>query len=209
MLLPPEEVKKTMMNTRVKNLKKEILSNNWATLSKVTYEYLNSKGVWNKQVRESYDRGDGATILLFDPHRKTVILTSQFRLPTFMNKNESGLLIEAIAGKVDDDSPEDCVIRESEEEAGFHIKKITKIFESYMSPGSVTEILHFFIAEYDQSMKVSEGGGLASEQEDIEVLEIPLDKAFGWIEKGILKDGKTIMLLQHLKLRELLVPEST
>ncbi len=197
------------MNSRIKNLKKETLSDNWAVLSKVTYDYLNNQGIWTKQIRESYDRGDGATILLYDPKRKTVILTSQFRLPTFMNKNESGLMIEAVAGKVDEDSPEGCVIRESEEEVGYKIKSVTKIFEAYMSPGSVTEMIHFFIADYDSSMRVHAGGGLDSEQEDIEVLEVAFEEAMGWIEKGVLKDGKTIMLLQHLKIRELSRPQST
>src|SRR4051812_10001068 len=137
-----------LMNKQVKVLNDEILSDNWYTLRKVTYEYLKKDGSWQKQSREAYDRGNGATILLYNKENKTVILTRQFRLPTFINGNSSGMLIEACAGLLDKDNPEDCIKRETEEETGYKISQVRKIFEAYMSPGSVTEILYFFIAEY-------------------------------------------------------------
>ncbi|MCJ8211925.1 GDP-mannose pyrophosphatase NudK [Mucilaginibacter sp. RS28] len=182
----------------------EILSDNWYTLKKVTYDYLQKDGTWKAQSRESYDRGNGATILLYNTISRTVILTRQFRLPTFLNGNSTGLLIEACAGLLDEDSPEECIRRETEEETGYRISTVEKIFEAYMSPGSVTEILHFFIAEYSHKMKVGEGGGLAHEQEDIEILELAFDTAFGMIASGEITDAKTIMLLQQIRLNGLL-----
>ena len=193
-----------MQNNKAKIQKTEILSDNWYTLKKVTYDYLKKDGSWQTQSREAYDRGNGATILLYNTESKTVILTRQFRLPSFINGNDSGLLIESCAGLLDKDNPEDCIRRETEEETGYKISTIKKIFEAYMSPGSVTEILYFFIAEYSSNMKVNEGGGVVHEQEDIEVLEIKFDKAFHMIETGEIRDGKTIMLLQHLRLENIL-----
>ncbi len=192
------------MNDKVKLLKTEILSNNWYALKKVTYEYLNKDGTWQMQSREAYDRGNGATILLYNKENKTVILTRQFRMPTFINGNETGMLIEACAGLLDKDNPEDCIRRETQEETGYKISEAKKIFEAYMSPGSVTEILYFFIAAYSKSMKINEGGGIEHEQEDIEVLEISFDKAMQMIENGEIKDAKTIMLLQFAKLKNLI-----
>jgi len=133
-----------------------------------------------------------------------VILTRQFRLPTFLNGNPDGMLIEACAGLLDKDDPEECIRRETEEETGYKVSEVKKIFEAYMSPGSVTEILYFFIAEYSRSMKVNEGGGIAQEQEEIEVLEIGLDKAIQMVGSGEIKDGKTIMLLQYIQLQGLI-----
>jgi len=193
-----------MQNNKVKIQKTEILSDNWYTLKKITYDYLKKDGSWQTQSREAYDRGNGATILLYNTDFKTVILTRQFRLPSFINGNDSGLLIESCAGLLDKDNPEDCIRRETEEETGYKISTIKKIFEAYMSPGSVTEILYFFIAEYSSNMKVNEGGGVVHEQEDIEVLEIKFNKAFHMIETGEIRDGKTIMLLQHLRLGNIL-----
>jgi len=193
-----------MQNNKVKIQKTEILSDNWYTLKKITYDYLKKDGSWQTQSREAYDRGNGATILLYNTDFKTVILTRQFRLPSFINGNDSGLLIESCAGLLDKDNPEDCIRRETEEETGYKISTIKKIFEAYMSPGSVTEILYFFIAEYSSNMKVNEGGGVVHEQEDIEVLEIKFNKAFHMIETGEIRDGKTIMLLQHLRLENIL-----
>src|SRR6476620_594013 len=192
------------MVNNIKILQNEILSDNWYTLKKITYEYLQSDGTWKKQTREAYDRGNGATILLYNKEQKTVILTRQFRMPTFVNGNTSGFLIEACAGLLDRDNPEDCIRRETEEETGYKIEKVQKVFEAYMSPGSVTEILHFFIAEYSNSMKVHEGGGIASEQENIEVLEIFLEQAMAMIRSGEIKDEKTIMLLQYVKLQNIM-----
>ena len=187
----------------VKILATEILSNNWYTLKKITYEFSDTDGQVKVQNREAYDRGNGATILLYNRANKTVILTRQFRLPTFINGNPHGMLIEACAGLLDKDNPEDCIRRETEEETGYKITEVKKIFEAYMSPGSVTEILYFFVAEYSKAMKVSEGGGIEHEQENIEVLEITLDKALQMINTGEIKDGKTIMLLQYAKLNKL------
>ena len=193
-----------MKNDKVRNLAVEILSDNWYTLKKLTYDYLTEKGEWQQQEREAYDRGNGATILLYNKQQKTVILTKQFRAPTYINGNETGMLIEACAGLLDQDNPEDCIKKEVIEETGYEVSNITKIFESYMSPGSVTEIVHFFIAEYSQDMKISKGGGLEHEQEEIQVLELPIDTALQMIKSGEIKDGKTIMLLQHLRLENIL-----
>lgn len=193
-----------MTSDRVKNLKREILSDNWYTLNKLSYEYLTKSGKWETQVREAYDRGNGATILLYNKEQKSVILTRQFRAPTYINGNESGMLIEACAGLLDEDNPEDCIKKEALEETGYKVSNVSKIFESYMSPGSVTEIIHFFIAEYTQDMKVSQGGGLDHEQEEIQVLELPIETALQMIKSGEIKDGKTIMLLQYLRLENIL-----
>ena len=193
-----------MKNDKIKIKATELLSDNWYTLNKVTFEYQKKNGEWETQSREAYDRGNGATILLYNQKRKTVILTKQFRLPTYVNGNESGMMIEACAGLLDHDNPEDCIRKETEEETGYKVSKVQKIFESYMSPGAVTEILHFFVAEYDTAMKVSEGGGLAEEHENIEVLELDFEKAFNMIYTGEIKDGKTIMLLQYAKIHQLL-----
>lgn len=192
------------MNENVKILKTEILSNNWYTLKKVTYEYIKKDGSTQVQTREAYDRGNGAAIMLYNQEQQTVILTKQFRMPTFINGNKDGMLIEACAGLLDKDNAEDCIRRETEEETGYKIKDIKKVFEAYMSPGSVTEMLYFFIAEYSNAMKITEGGGLEHEQENIEVLEIKFQQAFDMINTGEIKDGKTIMLLQYLKLNNIL-----
>jgi nudix-type nucleoside diphosphatase (YffH/AdpP family) len=193
-----------MDNNKIKILKTEILSDNWYTLNKVTFEYLKKNGTLETQSREAYDRGNGATILLYHKESKTVILTRQFRLPTYINGNEDGMMIEACAGLLDKDNPEDCIKRETEEELGYEISDIKKVFEVYMSPGSVTEILYFFIAEYSKSMKINDGGGLEEEQEEIDVLELDINKALEMIETGEIKDAKTIMLLQYVRLKNIL-----
>ncbi|MBK8636059.1 MAG: GDP-mannose pyrophosphatase NudK [Saprospiraceae bacterium] len=192
------------MIDRVKILDTKILSDNWYILKKITYEFFKKDGSRHVQEREAYDRGNGATILLYNTKNHSIILTKQFRLPTYINGNETGMLIEACAGLLDKDNPEECIRRETEEETGYQIKAIQKAFQAYMSPGSVTEILHFFIAEYDAEMKINEGGGLESEQENIEVLEIDFQKAIEMIEKGEIMDAKTIMLIQYLQLKNIL-----
>lgn len=193
-----------MKDGRIKLIGTEILSNNWYTLKKVNYEYLKKDGTWAVQSREAYDRGNGATILLYNIEQRTVILTRQFRMPSYINGNETGMLIEACAGLLDMDNPEDCIRREAEEETGYKISAVKKIYEAYMSPGSVTEILHFFIAAYSKLMKVSEGGGIEQEQEDIEVMELDIDNAMEMIKTNEIKDAKTIMLLQYIKLYNIL-----
>ncbi|WP_299251868.1 GDP-mannose pyrophosphatase NudK [uncultured Aquimarina sp.] len=192
------------MNDKIKILKTELLSDNWYTLNKVTYNYQKKDGQWETHSREAYDRGNGATILLYNADNKKVILTKQFRLPTYVNGNPTGMLIESCAGLLDKDNAENCIRKETEEETGYKVSKVKKIFESYMSPGSVTEIVHFFVAEYDKEMKVSDGGGLAEEQENIEVIELDFDQAFNMIYTGEIKDGKTIMLLQYAKIHNLI-----
>lgn len=192
------------MINKVRILNTEVLSDNWYVLRKITYEYFKKDGTIQTQSREAYDRGNGATILLYNKAQKTVILTRQFRLPTFVNGNENGMLIEACAGLLDKDNAEDCIRRETEEETGYKVSSVQKIFEAYMSPGSVTEILYFFIAEYSNEMKIGEGGGVEHEEENIEVLEIEIEQALRMIENGEIKDGKTIMLLQYIKLHNIL-----
>ncbi|HAY3552641.1 GDP-mannose pyrophosphatase NudK [Elizabethkingia meningoseptica] len=192
------------MTPEVKILNTEILSDDWYTLRKITFEYIKKDGSIQTQSREAYDRGNGATILLYNRDTQTVILTRQFRLPTYVNGNHTGMLIEACAGLLDKDNPEDCIRRETEEETGYKVKDVRKIFEAYMSPGSVTEILHFFIAEYSKEMKVAEGGGLEEEDEDIEVMEVNIDQALRMIQTGEIKDAKTIMLLQYVRLHHII-----
>jgi nudix-type nucleoside diphosphatase (YffH/AdpP family) len=189
--------------SNVKILETKILSDNWYTLKKVTFE-IEHKGSVLTQNREAYDRGNGATILLYNRDGKSVVLTRQFRMPTYMNGNNSGYLIEACAGLLDADNAEDCIRRETEEETGFKVTHVKKIFEAYMSPGSVTEILYFFIAEYTKEMKVTDGGGLSEEEENIEVLEIPFSETLAMIKTGEIKDAKTIMLLQYAALNKLM-----
>ncbi|MFS2189847.1 GDP-mannose pyrophosphatase NudK [Mucilaginibacter sp. Mucisp84] len=188
---------------QIKILNTDILSDNWYILKKVTYEVTEKDGNTAVQSREAYDRGNGATILLYNKAQSSVILTRQFRLPTYINGNPDGMLIECCAGLLDKDNPEDCIRKETEEETGYKITDVKKVFEAYMSPGSVTEILYFFVAEYAKEMKVSDGGGLAHENENIEVLELPFSEALQMVKTGEIKDGKTIMLLQYAQLASL------
>jgi len=189
------------MNTqdRVRVRKVEVLSDDWYLLKKTTFDYLRNNGEWQTQSRETYDRGNGATILLYNQQKRSVILTRQFRYPVFVNGHH-GLLIEAPAGLLDQTSPEERIKAETEEETGYCVHEVRKVFEAYMSPGSVTEKLHFFVAEYAANDHVGAGGGVHSEGEDIEVLELTLDQALAMIEQGEITDGKTIMLLQFAKL---------
>lgn len=188
----------------LKILESEILSDNWYTLRKITYQYSNADGSTSVQSREAYDRGNGATILLYNKENQTVILTRQFRMPTYINGNLDGYLIETCAGLLDKDNAEDCIRRETEEETGYKISHVEKVFEAYMSPGSVTEILYFFAAEYSKEMRVSDGGGIEEENENIEVMELPFEKAINMMNNGEIRDGKTIMLIQYALLNRLL-----
>ncbi|MCF6140464.1 GDP-mannose pyrophosphatase NudK [Flavobacterium sp. K77] len=192
-----------MNNPAIKIQKTELLSDNWYILNKVTFDFQKKDNSWITQKREVYDRGNGAAILLYNAEQKTVILTRQFRLPTYLNGNASGMSIEVCAGLLDQDQPEQCIIRETEEETGYRLSNVTKIMESYMSPGAVTEILYLFTGAYNASMKVSEGGGVEHEEENIEVLEMPFDQAYAMIATGEIKDAKTIMLLQYAKIHQL------
>jgi len=193
-----------MKNPEIEIKETKLLSDNWYILNRVSFSYKNEKGESEIHNREVYDRGNGAGILLYNSDKKTVILTRQFRLPTFLNGNKSGMMIEVCAGLLDQDNPEEAIIRETEEETGYRIQKVQKVVETYMSPGAVTEILYLFVGEYNESMKVSEGGGLDAEQENIEVLEYTFDEAYAMIESGEITDAKTILLLQHAKIKGLI-----
>lgn len=189
-----------MLQPKITIQKTELLSDNWYLLNKVSFDYKMGDQDSETQVREVYDRGNGAVILLYNSTNKTIVLTRQFRLPTYLNGNTSGMVIEACAGLLDTENPEECIIRETEEETGYRLSSVKKVFQSYMSPGSVTEILHFFIGEYQPNMKVSDGGGLAEEHENIEVLEYSFEQAYQMIASGEIIDAKTIMLLQYAKI---------
>lgn len=181
----------------------EVLSDNWYILKKYTFDQQRRDGGWQRQSREVYDRGNGATILLYNRERKTVILTRQFRFPVFINGHPDDL-IEAAAGLLDNMDPESRIRAEAEEETGFKVSRVEKIFEAYMSPGSVTEKLYFYVAEYHPQDKTGAGGGIKAEGEDIAVLEMTLEEALRGIESGLIVDGKTIMLLYHVALKDLL-----
>jgi nudix-type nucleoside diphosphatase (YffH/AdpP family) len=187
------------MQDRVRVIKKELLSDNWYVLNRVTFELQRRDGQWQTQTREVYDRGNGATILLYNSTRRTVLLTRQFRIPAHLN-GHSGFLIETAAGLLDDASPEQRIREEVEEETGYRIEHVKKIYEVFMSPGSVTERVHFFIGEYHPKDRAGDGGGLAEEGEDIEVLELGYEQALAMVASGEIMDGKTVMLLQYLQL---------
>ena len=190
-----------MNNERIRVREQVILSDNWYTLRKVTFDYQRKNGTWETQSREAYDRGNGATILLHNPATDQVILTRQFRLPTFLNGNPTGMLIETCAGLLDDEHPDAAIIRETEEETGYRLTQVHKVMQAYMSPGSVTERLFFYLAEYSAVTEQRAGGGV--DEEEIDVLEMPLQEALARIQTGEIQDGKTIMLLQHLRLIQL------
>lgn len=190
-------------NPEIEITETKLLSDNWYVLNKVTFNYKKENQPVEAHIREVYDRGNRAGILLYNSSKKTVILTRQFRLPTFLNGNKTGMMIEVCAGLLDKENAEQAIIRETEEETGYRLSKVQKVIETYMSPGSVTEILYLFVGEYNESMKVSEGGGLDAEQENIEVLEFTFEEAYAMIESGEITDAKTIMLLQHAKIKDL------
>jgi nudix-type nucleoside diphosphatase (YffH/AdpP family) len=192
------------MANEINILETQVLSDQWYTLKKIVFTRQRDDGSVEQQVREVYDRGNGACILLYNRESRSVVLTRQFRMPTFVNGNDTGMLIECCAGLLDKDNPEDCIRRETEEETGYRVREVRKVMEAYMSPGSVTEILHFFVGAYSSEMKISEGGGLSEESEEIEVLELPFDKAMAMVASGEIKDAKTIMLLQYAQLNNLL-----
>ncbi len=189
-----------MKDPKITIQKTDLLSDNWYILNKVTYTFQPEDKNVETHIREVYDRGNGAAILLYNSIQKTIILTRQFRLPSYLNGNKTGMMIEVCAGLLDQDHPEQCIIRETEEETGYRIAAVQKVMETYMSPGAITEILYLFIGEYDASMKVSEGGGLEHEQEHIEVMELSFDEAYAMIATGEIKDAKTIMLMQYAKI---------
>jgi len=178
-------------------IKDKILSENYFVLRNITYDLTRKNGEVIRHKREVYDRGNGATILLYSREKQSVVLIRQFRVASFVNGNPDGRLIEACAGLLDDDEPEVCIRKEAIEETGYEVGKVRKVFELYMSPGGVTEIVHFFIAEYSEAQRANAGGGV--EDEDIEVLEIPFAEALAMVQRGEIRDGKTVILLQYLQ----------
>jgi GDP-mannose pyrophosphatase NudK len=191
------------MEDRIRIKEVKVLADDWSILKKTTLEIRRQDGSWQTVNRETYDRGNGATILLFNREQKSVLLTRQFRFPAFVNGCEDGMLIEACAGLLEKDDPESAIRRETEEETGYHLGPVTKLFSAYMSPGSVTEKVHFFAAPYTSAQRKSAGGGVVDHGEEIELVELGLDQALQMIESGEIQDGKTIMLLQHAKLKGL------
>ena len=182
---------------RVRNTVRETLSDAWYTLYRYTFDYLRSDGKWDRQQREAYDRGNGAAVLLYDPERRTVLLTRQFRMPTYVNGNEDGFLTEVCAGLLEGEVPENSMKKEILEETGYAVPELEKVVEVYTSPGSVTEILYLYLARYSSKMKKSKGGGLEIESEDIQVLEWTYEEAANAVRDGTIRDAKTLILLQH------------
>ncbi|AUV00229.1 GDP-mannose pyrophosphatase NudK [Phytobacter ursingii] len=185
------------MSFNIEVIKDKVLSDNYFILRNITYDLTRKNGDVIRHRREVYDRGNGATILLYNPEKKSVVLIRQFRVATWVNGNEDGRLIETCAGLLDDDEPEVCIRKEAVEETGYAVSEVRKVFELYMSPGGVTEIVHFFIARYDDSIRANSGGGV--EDEDIEVLELPFAQALEMMKSGEIRDGKAVILLQYLQ----------
>ena len=185
------------MSLNINVIKDKILSENWFVLRNMTYELTRSDGSVVRHRREVYDRGNGATILLYNRHKQTVVQVRQFRIATWINGNEDGMLIETCAGLLDSDEPEECVRKEAIEETGFEVGEVRKLFELFMSPGGVTELIYFFIAEYDDTQRANDGGGV--DDEDIEVLELPYHRALEMMANGEIRDGKAVILLQYLQ----------
>lgn len=185
------------MSLNINIIKDKILSENWFLLRNMTYELTRSDGSVVRHRREVYDRGNGATILLYNRHKQTVVLVRQFRIATWINGNEDGMLIETCAGLLDSDEPEECVRKEAIEETGFEVGEVRKLFELFMSPGGVTELIYFFIAEYNDTQRANDGGGV--DDEDIEVLDLPYHRALEMMANGEIRDGKAVILLQYLQ----------
>jgi nudix-type nucleoside diphosphatase (YffH/AdpP family) len=188
------------ISDRIRLAGERVLSDNYGTLKSTTFEWRRNNGAWQTMTRDVFDRGNAAAILPYNLARRTVVLVRQFRLPTYVNGYDD-LLIEAAAGLLDDASPEDRIRAEAEEEIGYRLHHVHKVFEAFMSPGAVTEKIHFFVAEYEPAMRIGDGGGLADEGEDIEVLELTFNEALAMITDGRIVDAKTIMLLQHAALQ--------
>lgn len=193
------------MSLNINVIKDKILSENWFVLRNMTYELTRSDGSVVRHKREVYDRGNGATIMLYNRRKQSVVLVRQFRVATWVNGNEDGMLIETCAGLLDNDEPEACVRKEAIEETGFEVGEVRKLFELYMSPGGVTELIHFFIAEYSDAQRANDGGGV--DDEEIEVLELPFSRALEMMANGEIRDGKAVILLQYLQTSGLMTPD--
>jgi nudix-type nucleoside diphosphatase (YffH/AdpP family) len=194
-----------MDNNRIKNITKKILSKAWATLYEIDYDYQFRDGSWKRISRESYDRGNGTCMLLYNKSKATVILTKQFRMPAYHNNERDGMSIEVCAGAIDiNESPKIAIIREVEEEVGYRLQNAQQVLEAYSSPGALTEKMYFFIGEYSEKMKINSGGGVETENEEIIVLEMPFFEALKMMESGEIQDAKTIMLLQYAQIHKLL-----
>ncbi|KAF6661370.1 GDP-mannose pyrophosphatase NudK [Pantoea anthophila] len=192
------------MSFKINIIKDKLLSENWFVLRNYTYEITDRQGEVIRHKREVYDRGNGATILLYNREKNSVVLTRQFRIATYVNGNDSGMLIEACAGLLDDDTPEDCIRKEAIEETGYAVGEVEKLYSCYMSPGGVTELIHFFAAEYHDALRDNAGGGV--DDESIDVLELRFPDALAMVADGRIRDGKTIMLLQHARIAGWLTP---
>ena len=182
---------------------KKVISDRWFTLKDISFDYTKNNGEIQRQDRVVYHKDNYAAILLYNSQKQTIILTKQFRMPAYVNTPEDGFVTEVCAGMLDNDAPEECVIREAEEETGYRVKEVHKVFECYTSPGTLSELAHLYIGEYNDSMKVNAGGG-TDEDEDIEVIETPFEKALEMVKTGEIKDAKTIMLIQYAQLQGLL-----
>lgn len=191
------------MNPRAENIQIEIISEGFKTLQNVSFTYVNDQGEKEEKKNEVYQGADGVAVLLINQQKQTVILIRQLRIATVLNDNKTGMLIEACAGLLDEKEPEIGIKREIEEETGYKVPEVKKIFEMYTSPGAITERIHYFIAAYDESMKVSSGGGLDEEKEDIEILEMPFNEAYSKLMTGEIKDAKTAILLQYAKIENI------
>jgi len=192
------------MSFKINIIKDKLLSENWFVLRNYTYEITDRQGEVIRHKREVYDRGNGATILLYNREKNSVVLTRQFRIATYVNGNDSGMLIEACAGLLDNDTPEDCIRKEAIEETGYAVGEVEKLYTCYMSPGGVTELVHFFAAEYHDALRDNAGGGV--DDESIDVLELRFPDALAMVADGRIRDGKTIMLLQHARIAGWLTP---
>lgn len=189
---------------QVKIKEEKILSNNHYLLKEVQFDIQKKNGEWETQKREVFDHGNAVTALLYNTEERTIILTRQFRVATFLNGNSSGMLTETPAGLLaDNEPPEEAILREIKEETGYELTGIQKVFEAYSSAGSLTELIYYYVAPYTRAQKVGKGGGLEEEGEELKIMEVPFAEAVEMVEKGEIRDAKTILLIQYALLKNL------